>query len=166
VAYYGPIMKAKYKKDSSRVKELSMLRNMAHRYTNLKDFLADVAVDPEKESSDDSEYLTLSTVHSAKGLEWNRVFLIGLVEGVFPSSRSVVDENMADLDEEQRLLYVAVTRAKVELFLSYYDKGRSRTSSSALCRFLEPENVGLTFEEKGNPALTISSKPSMRIRRW
>ena len=68
---------------------------MAKRYDTLKDFLADVSVDPDKDDKhDDLEFLTLSTVHSAKGLEWGRVFLIGLVDGVFPSSRSVVDADV------------------------------------------------------------------------
>jgi DNA helicase II / ATP-dependent DNA helicase PcrA len=165
ISYYGPIMKAKYRKDSSRAKELNMLRNMARRYTSLKDFLADIAVDPEKENSDESEFLTLSTVHSAKGLEWGRVFIVGLVDGIFPSSRSVDDASGADLDEEQRLLYVAVTRAKDELFLSHYDKGNISDASSSLCRFLVADNVRSTFDDKGNPVATLS-KPSVRIRRW
>jgi DNA helicase II / ATP-dependent DNA helicase PcrA len=165
MAYYGPIMKAKYKKDSARAKELTMLRNMARRYTSLKDFLADIAVDPDKENSDDSEFLTLSTVHSAKGLEWSRVFLMGLVDGIFPSSRSADDESGADLDEEQRLLYVAVTRAKEELFLSYYDKGRNGSDAQdSLCRFLEADNVRSTFDEKGNPVASLTG-PTVRIRR-
>jgi DNA helicase-2/ATP-dependent DNA helicase PcrA len=150
MAYYNPIMKAKYKKDSSRAKELIMLGQMARRYDNLKDFLADVTVDPDKDSKDDGlEYLTLSTVHSSKGLEWGRVFIIGLVDGLFPSGRALADGDGGDIEEEKRLLYVAVTRAKEELFLSYYNKnGVSERSTGRLCRFLEPENVKKTYEEK------------------
>jgi DNA helicase II / ATP-dependent DNA helicase PcrA len=165
IAYYSPLMKAKYKKDSARAKELIMLRNMALRYSNLKDFLNDVAVDPDKDSNDESEILTLSTIHSAKGLEWGRVFVIGLIEGIFPSSRAINEGDAADLDEEERLLYVAVTRAKEELFLSYYEKnGTTSHMSSSLCRFLQPDNVRATYDEKGNPMAAISG-PSMRIRR-
>ena len=91
-----------------------MLRNMARRYDSLKEFLGDVSVDPDKEGPDESEYSTLSTVHSAKGLEWGRVFLIGLVDGVFPSGRSLIDNDAFEIEEEQRLFYVAVTRAKEE----------------------------------------------------
>jgi len=150
MAYYDPILKAKYKKDSSRTKELIMLGQMARRYDNLKDFLADVTVDPDKDSKDDGlEYLTLSTVHSSKGLEWGRVFIIGLVDGLFPSGRALADGDGGDIEEEKRLLYVAVTRAKEELFLSYYNKnGVSERSTGKLCRFLEPENVKKTYEEK------------------
>jgi DNA helicase-2/ATP-dependent DNA helicase PcrA len=149
IAHYDPIMKLKYKKDASRAKELSMLRSMAQRYDKLKDFLADVSVDPDKEGPDDSEYVTLSTVHSAKGLEWGRVFLIGLVDGIFPSGRSFMENDESDVEEEQRLFYVAVTRAKEELFMSLHDKGgNGEKGTSNLCRFLEPKNVKETFEER------------------
>jgi DNA helicase II / ATP-dependent DNA helicase PcrA len=149
IAHYDPIMKLKYRKDASRVKELSMLCNMAQRYEKLKEFLADVSVDPDKEGPDDSEYVTLSTVHSAKGLEWGRVFLIGLVDGIFPSGRSTIDNDASEIEEEQRLFYVAVTRAKEELFLSLHDKGGSgERNSGKLCRFLGPTNVKETIEER------------------
>ena len=148
--HYGPIMKQKYKKDSARTKELVMLTQMAQRYRTLKDFLADVAVDPDKDPKDDnSEYLTLSTVHSAKGLEWGRVFLIGLTDGVFPSNRSLMDADEADVEEEKRLFYVAVTRAKEELSLSFYvKKGSNERDKGSLCRFLDPANVRKTFEKQ------------------
>ncbi len=148
--HYGPIMETKYRKDPLKVRELAMLGQMARRYTNLKDFLADVSVDPDKDPKDDStEFLTLSTVHSAKGLEWGRVFLIGLVDGVFPSSRSFDDGDGNDIEEEKRLFYVAVTRAKEELLLSFYvKKGVNERSKARLCRFLDPANVKKTFESR------------------
>ena len=112
-----------------------------------------MAVDPDKEAHDgDVEFLTLSTVHSAKGLEWGRVFVIGLVDGIFPSWRSVIDDGGGDIEEEQRLFYVAATRAKDELFLSVYNKsGSGGPAFSPLCRFLEPENVKKTVEERAVP---------------
>jgi DNA helicase-2/ATP-dependent DNA helicase PcrA len=126
----------------------------------LKDFLADVSVDPDKDTNDDDvEYLTLSTVHSAKGLEWGRVFLIGLVDGVFPSSRSFDEGDGGDIEEEKRLLYVAVTRAKEELIMSYYTKkGVNERSKAALCRFLDRANVQKTFEAR-------TEKPSIKTPR-
>jgi DNA helicase-2/ATP-dependent DNA helicase PcrA len=148
--HYGPIMEMKYKKDPSRTKELIMLAYMAQRYGTLKDFLADVAVDPDRESKDsDIEYLTLSTVHSAKGLEWGRVFLMGLTDGVFPSGRALIDGDDGDIEEEKRLFYVAVTRAKNELFLSFANKsGSTGRSVNKPSRFLEPSNVKRTLEER------------------
>jgi DNA helicase-2/ATP-dependent DNA helicase PcrA len=65
----------------------------------------------------DEGLLTLSTIHSAKGLEWRAVFVIGMVDGRFPSLFNLRDEN--DVEEERRLLYVAVTRAKEHLYLTY-----------------------------------------------
>jgi len=162
--HYGPIMEQKYKKDSARTKELVMLTQMARRYRTLKDFLADVAVDPDKDPKDDnSEYLTLSTVHSAKGLEWGRVFLIGLTDGVFPSSKSLIDSDQADVEEEKRLFYVAVTRAKEELSLSFYvKKGSSDRDRGSLCRFLDPANVRKTFEKQ---VVEAESRPAERRAR-
>lgn len=160
--HYGPIMEAKYKKDPQRTRELAMLAQMARRYSTLKDFLADVAVDPDKDvRDDDAEFLTLSTVHSAKGLEWGRVFLIGLVDGVFPSSRSFDDGDGNDIEEEKRLFYVALTRAKEELALSFYvKKGANERSKGKLCRFLDPANVKKTFESR-------VVEPAVRpARRW
>jgi DNA helicase-2/ATP-dependent DNA helicase PcrA len=144
--HYAPIMQARYKKSLTKVKELTMLSQMARRYTTLKDFLADVAVDPDKNPKDgDAEFLTLSTVHSAKGLEWSRVFLIGLLDGVFPSSRSFDGDAGNDIEEEKRLFYVAVTRAKEKLSLSYYvKKGANDRTRARMCRFLESQNVKKT----------------------
>ena len=160
--HYGPIMEAKYKKDPQRARELAMLAQMARRYNTLKDFLADVAVDPDKDvKDDDAEFLTLSTVHSAKGLEWGRVFLIGLVDGVFPSSRSFDDGDGNDIEEEKRLFYVALTRAKEELALSFYvKKGANERSKGKLCRFLDPANVKKTFESR---VVEPAARPA---RRW
>ncbi len=166
INHYDPIMKIKYKKDASRTKELTMLRGMAQRYHSLKEFLADVSVDPDKEGSDDSEYVTLSTVHSAKGLEWGQVFLIGLVEGVFPSSRSTIDNDVSEIEEEQRLFYVAVTRAKEGLSLSLYDKGGAgERSFHGICRFLAPKNVKETIEER-SPAAALGRAPAGRSTKY
>jgi DNA helicase-2/ATP-dependent DNA helicase PcrA len=65
----------------------------------------------------ENEYVTLSTIHSAKGLEWHSVFIIHAVEGFFPSSQSF--ENLDSMEEERRLMYVASTRAKKNLFITY-----------------------------------------------
>jgi DNA helicase-2/ATP-dependent DNA helicase PcrA len=86
----------------------------------------------------DDERLVLSTIHSAKGLEWQCVFVIWLVDGRFPSVYSFMTEEQ--LEEERRLLYVAVTRAKQHLFLTYpiniYDKATGSVLSKP-SRFLD-----------------------------
>src|SRR6185437_5411840 len=87
---------------------------------NLANFVAELTLDPGSSSADyantphkDEDYLTLSTVHSAKGLEWTAVHLIHAVDGTFPSDMALGDEE--GLEEEQRLFYVAVTRARDRL---------------------------------------------------
>jgi DNA helicase-2/ATP-dependent DNA helicase PcrA len=83
------------------------------------------------------------------------------VEGVFPSSRAIIDNDSADIEEEQRLFYVAVTRAKQELFLTLYNKGGSgERPSGGVCRFLEPKNVKATYEERS--VVPLPKRPSVR----
>lgn len=129
--YYLPILKDHYDDYPKRLRDLEHLSVMAERYRALDDFLADLTLEPPDESvadveatDRDDERLVLSTIHSAKGLEWRCVFVIWLVDGRFPSSYSFLTED--ELEEERRLLYVAVTRAKQQLFLTYpinvYDK--------------------------------------------
>ena len=85
----------------------------------LPDFMADVALltDQDKETDDDFNKVTLMTVHAAKGLEFPYVFVVGLEENLFPSMMS--GESQENLEEERRLFYVAITRAKERLFLSF-----------------------------------------------
>ena len=129
--YYLPILKDQYDDYPKRIRDLEHLSVMAERYHELNEFLADLTLEPPNESvtdveapDRDDERLILSTIHSAKGLEWRCVFVIWLVDGRFPSAYSFLTPE--DLEEERRLLYVAVTRAKQELFLTYpinvYDK--------------------------------------------
>ena len=120
--YYMPILKEKYDDYPRRQKELEQLTVMARRYRKLGSFLDDLALDPPSSTADVEEVdrkktLTLSTVHSAKGLEWSTVFIIWAMEGRFPPSRAYTDPFM--LEEERRLMYVAATRAKDELILCY-----------------------------------------------
>ncbi len=120
--YYTPIMEGMFDDYPRRQKELDQIIPMAVRYRNLNDFLDDLTLDPPSSSSDiepvdKKETLTLSTVHSSKGLEWSSVVIIWAMEGRFPSSRSY--NNPADLEEERRLMYVAATRAKDQLIICY-----------------------------------------------
>jgi DNA helicase-2/ATP-dependent DNA helicase PcrA len=129
--YYLPLLKDQYDDYPKRIRDLEHLSVMAERYPNLNQFLSDLTLEPPNESvsdveapDNDDERLILSTIHSAKGLEWRCVFVIWLVDGRFPSAYSFSDDE--GLEEERRLLYVAITRAKQHLFLTYpinvYDK--------------------------------------------
>ena len=122
MAYYIPLLRERYDDYPRREKELEQLNTMAERYGKLRGFLDDLVLDPPGSTEDISretanEKLTLSTVHSAKGLEWPVVFVIWAMEGKFPSVRAY--NNPDDLEEERRLMYVATTRAKDNLVISY-----------------------------------------------
>jgi len=122
MTYYIPMLKERYDDYPRREKELEQLAPMAERYGKLGTFLDDLVLDPPGSSEDmakgtQNEKLTLSTVHSAKGLEWSVVFVIWAMEGRFPSARAY--KTPRDLEEERRLMYVATTRAKDRLMISY-----------------------------------------------
>lgn len=121
---YRPLMKNKYEDWQRRETEIDVFLAIAAKYTNLQDFFNDMAVDPPIEGvldlepeSRENEYLTISTIHSAKGLEWKAVFIVWAVEGRFPSARAV--NSIDSLEEERRLFYVAATRAKDYIFITY-----------------------------------------------
>ncbi|MCW8960870.1 MAG: ATP-dependent helicase [Ignavibacteriaceae bacterium] len=122
--YYYPLFKIKYDDFNKRSKDLETLQNISENYRSLDSFLADMAIEPIidsvidiGETDKEDDYLTLSTIHSAKGLEWHSVFVIHAVEGYFPSVRAA--ESLESLEEERRLMYVASTRAKQNLFVTY-----------------------------------------------
>jgi DNA helicase-2/ATP-dependent DNA helicase PcrA len=136
--YYWDLFKTNYDDWNKRKKDLEIFQNIVENYTSVDSLLSDMAIEPIIESVVDveatdteEEYVTLSTIHSAKGLEWHSVFIIHAVEGYFPSSRSV--ENLETLEEERRLMYVASTRAKNNLFITYpmnlYDREAGMTLS-------------------------------------
>jgi DNA helicase II / ATP-dependent DNA helicase PcrA len=122
--YYDPIFKVKYDDFNKRKKDLDIFVNISENYKSLDTFLADMALEPPSDSVIDveseekeKEFLTLSTIHSAKGLEWHSVFIIHAADGFFPSAQSF--ESIDSLEEERRLMYVASTRAKQNLYVSY-----------------------------------------------
>lgn len=122
--YYEPIMMDKYDDYTKRQKDLDHFRSLCEKYSSLEDFLSDLALEPPdtsvvdiEEGAHKDEFLTLSTIHSAKGLEYKAVFIIGAVDGKFPSMFSF--NTTEELDEELRLMYVAVTRAKTHLAITY-----------------------------------------------
>lgn len=122
--YYEPILRGRYDDHQKRKKDLEMFQNITERYNDVDSLLTDLALEPPNESIVDvespgpeEEFLTLSTIHSAKGLEWNSVFVIYALEGRFPTMRSVASDE--EIEEERRLMYVACTRAKDNLFITY-----------------------------------------------
>ncbi|MFA5362897.1 MAG: ATP-dependent helicase [Candidatus Omnitrophota bacterium] len=154
IKYYQPLLKAKYDDFNKRLNDLDSLERIAARYSSLEQFLVDMALEPPERNiieagrgdKDDSQ-ITLSTVHSAKGLEWQTVFVIYVAEGHIPSYKSL--ENSDAIEEERRLFYVALTRAKENLFLlkphidrsprSYFSE--SNTIFTRVSRFLEEGGI-------------------------
>jgi DNA helicase-2/ATP-dependent DNA helicase PcrA len=122
-AVYDDYMRSKFANYDARREDLNTLRNYARQFESADEFLAQLALLGAVETSDalgavsDEEKVTLSTVHQAKGLEWKAVFVVWLTEGMFPGSRAL--ERNEDVEEERRLFYVAVTRCKDELYLTY-----------------------------------------------
>ena len=123
--YYNPILRSAYDQPEKREQDLEQLNFITEQFNTLEQFLTEMTLEPPSRSidtavrmdEDDEELLTLSTIHSAKGLEWKMVFVIWLSEGRFPSAYSMDDPEA--LEEELRLLYVATTRAMQNLYLTY-----------------------------------------------
>jgi DNA helicase-2/ATP-dependent DNA helicase PcrA len=122
-AIYDDYAKVNFTNYELRREDLNQLAAFARQFKDLNEFLSQLAlisnVDAEAapNQTGDKEAVNLSTVHQAKGLEFHTVFMIWLADGMFPSSRSMDDRK--DLEEERRLFYVAITRAKDELYLTY-----------------------------------------------
>ena len=111
---------------------------MTERYRSLERLLSDMALEPPNDSiggvlavDPDEGPLILSTIHSAKGLEFHTVFIIWALEGRFPSFYNI--NSQEELEEERRLLYVAATRAKQNLFISYPTRVFDKTLRMSCC---------------------------------
>lgn len=130
--------------DKQRLENIKELRSVAIEFPSLSEFLENVALveqeympdHPLETSGKKQDAITLMTLHAAKGLEFPVVFMVGMEEGLFPHSRSLMDRN--ELEEERRLCYVGMTRAKEKLYLTYARRRLyfGQRSSNILSRFL------------------------------
>lgn len=135
--------------DRARLENIKELRSVAIEFPDLIQFLENVALVEQEYMPDgqmvaeNSDAVTLMTMHAAKGLEFKMVFIIGLEEGLFPHSRALFD--FGDLEEERRLCYVGVTRAKEHLYLTYAKQrvifGQRNTATPSRFIFELPEEV-------------------------
>ena len=137
--YYTPILEESYDNELKRKQDLQTITQIAERYKNIDTFLSDLSIDPAIASvedieaeNDEDEFLTLTTIHSAKGLEWKKVILIWALDGKFPSSKSA--NKTEDIEEERRLFYVATTRAKDSLLITYPTNIYDRESGYVLSK--------------------------------
>ncbi|MGV3661800.1 MAG: ATP-dependent helicase [Prosthecobacter sp.] len=125
---YEDYMKAKFKNYEQRQQDLEQLSNFSDRFTDALEFLSQLSLlsgvdtdnnPTQQQQQQDRDAVTLTTGHQAKGLEWNVVFAVWLSEGMFPHKRAIDEGGDEALEEERRLFYVTVTRAKDELYLTY-----------------------------------------------
>lgn len=121
-ALMEPWMELHYPDDwNKRKKELDTLSGISAQFPNLSDFLSELSLDPPDKTTQNAEsdseegYLSLSTIHSAKGLEWRVIFVLSMLEGFLPSRQGSYRSSL--LEEERRLFYVACTRAMQELYV-------------------------------------------------
>lgn len=168
VEYYRSFCEKRYDDYPKRLKDLETFIGISAGFSSLSTMLRDLALDPINATAIDTEQqqhdeppLVLSTIHSAKGLEWEHVFIMQCLDGVIPSSYSVEDEEL--LDEELRLMYVATTRAKQMLYYTYPALAQSSYGDyfTKPSRFIEnlPEGVlepWILTEEPENPMLEDS----------
>jgi DNA helicase-2/ATP-dependent DNA helicase PcrA len=158
--FYEPIFQRTYDYPHLRLRDLDQLQQIAEGYTARGQFLTDLTLDPPASTQDlagppllDEDFLILSTIHSAKGLEWDSVHILHVADGMIPSDMSTGSET--EIEEERRLLYVAMTRAQNALHLyfplRYYDRPRSfgdRHGYAQLTRFL-PDAILPLFDRTG-----------------
>jgi len=182
--FYAPLLETKYDHVQPRLRDLEQLELIASRYRSRRRMLQEVTLDPPSSTQDlagpphlDDDYLVLSTIHSAKGLEWDAVYVIHATDGNIPSDMAT--KNPEEVQEELRLFYVALTRAKNWLYVCcplryYYHRPgvsdlhgyaqRTRFLPEPVVRHFDQHTAGLYDEEADDaePAAPISSR---KVRR-
>lgn len=154
-ALYEDYLVETYSNHRSRLEDLEQLAVFARQFSTLEDFLTQLALLTNLEAEEgqparsDDEQLRLSTIHQAKGLEFDVVFVIMLCEGLFPSARSC--DTADGVEEERRLMYVAITRARNELYLTY---PLSRAGYG---------DMGLTFQARSR---FLAEIPAELVEEW
>jgi DNA helicase II / ATP-dependent DNA helicase PcrA len=159
-SFLEPVFARKYEAAGARLRDIEQLEALASGYEHRSRFVSELTLDPPSSTGDlagpplvDEDWLVLSTIHSAKGLEWDAVHLIHAADGMIPSDMSTGDDDQ--IEEERRLLYVALTRARDALHVyfpqRYYRRPRGLEdphSYAQLTRFL-PEEVRVHVDERG-----------------
>jgi DNA helicase-2/ATP-dependent DNA helicase PcrA len=170
-----PLFARRYLSAASRLRDIEQLEQIASGYSSRGRFISELTLDPPISTGDlagapllDEDYVTLSTIHSAKGCEWDVVHVIQAVDGMIPSDMAT---GHADgVEEERRLFYVALTRARDSLYvycpLHYYDRGRGlsdRHSYAQITRFI-PNSVRVLFDERNAATdYTIAIGPESQV---
>jgi DNA helicase-2/ATP-dependent DNA helicase PcrA len=170
--WYEPHLERNHEDAAIRHADLLQMESLAATYPSRERFLTELTLDPPDATSDeaaapliDEDYLILSTIHSAKGQEWRNVFVLNGVDGCIPSDLAVGSQ--AELDEERRLLYVAMTRAKEDLHIVVPQRfyvhnqapGGDRHVFASRTRFI-PASLLQFFQAESWPAVAIGAPPS------
>lgn len=160
--FYAPVLEKRYDQAPMRLRDLEQLERLASNFRDRGELLSELALDPPSSTQDlagptllDEDYLILSTIHSAKGCEWDCVYILHAADGNIPSDMTTGSQEL--IEEERRLFYVALTRAKDFLYVCFpafypYRKPAKGYSMAQLTRFLPQELLG-RFEQ-------ISLKPA------
>ena len=173
-SYYGPLLARNHENARARAADIDHLGQLATGAGSTPEFLADLVLDPPASSGDlagppvlDEDWLVLSTIHSAKGLEWDAVYLIHAADGCIPSDMATGSRE--EIDEEVRLTYVAMTRAKEFLYvlwpMRYFHKPAmvsDRHSYAQRSRFLTEEVVETMEHMKHEPPPMTQDRPLSR----
>lgn len=161
--YEEMLQKDRSAESAGRLENLSELARAMEEYETLTDFLEHVSLVMDNERADDGEKVTIMTMHAAKGLEFDNVFLPGWEEGVFPSQRSIDEGGLASLEEERRLAYVAITRAKRHCTILHAANRRiyGQWTSSIPSRF-----IGELPDEHVESETTMSGGASLWRANW
>ena len=117
--YSSMLKNEKTPEADSKLENLKELKSSMKSYSSLNEFLENISLQTAIDEKWDGEKINIMTIHSAKGLEFDAVFLPGWEEGLFPHQKSIDEKGVEGIEEERRLAYVAITRAKKELFLSF-----------------------------------------------
>jgi DNA helicase II / ATP-dependent DNA helicase PcrA len=177
--WYAPHLERRYEDAKVREADLLQLAQIASTYASRQRFLTELTLDPPSATSDeagvpllDEDYLILSTIHSAKGQEWKSVFVLNCVDGCIPSDLAV--GSTPEIEEERRLLYVAMTRAKDHLhlivpqrFFAHQQRGNGDRHMYAVRTRFIPERITALFEQgawplavrQGSSAAKTTAKP-------
>ncbi|RJQ55423.1 MAG: ATP-dependent helicase [Actinobacteria bacterium] len=162
--FYGPLLEMRFPDADARLRDLAQIEQLAGRFSDRGRFLAELALDPPSWTEDlagppglDEDYLILSTMHSAKGLEWDAVYVIHAADGNIPSDMSCGSPE--EIEEELRLFYVACTRARDRLTVCfpfrYYKHPHTtdRHGYAQLTRFVSPRVKEFFEERTARPAV-------------
>ena len=163
--FYIPLLKTIEENWRERSEDFRVLKNLAKEHNSLDNFLENLALDPPNDSiavmdkaQDDKDKVTISTIHSSKGLEWPIVFVNSLVDGMTPHHRSIDD--FEELEEERKLFYVACSRAKTRLYLTAPDYFASYSGYfDKPSRFIAELPAPMVELETAKPLQTESSDP-------